>query len=340
MPKSAKISELAKHAGVSTATVDRVLHGRGGYSLKSKDAVSRAIEALGYGVLADHLTEKPTTYAFTVFVPALDSPFRSAIIQSAEQAAGSIRGAHVNLTVGDINLMGGQGTIDALRAIDCEAVDGVCLFAVDAPGVRDEIDRLTEIGVKVCTIVSDVPSSRRCAYVGLDNVAAGRTAGRMMHRMMPKGPGSIGVITGSNQIRDHLERYMGLSQALTLYRPDVRVLPACEGDSIDHRNTEHVEQLFADHDDLLGIYSIAGGSTGVIAGLRNVERPEGFVAVVHELEPSVREALIDGTIDLVLHQNTRSMMRITLNTLLNACEGLPPDPERLPIEIFVAENLP
>ena len=195
-------------------------------------------------------------------------------------------------------------------------------------------------GVKVCTIVSDVPSSRRFSYIGLDNVAAGRTAGRMVHRMTPKGGGKIGVITGSNEIRDHLERYMGLSQALTMYRPDALVLPALEGYSIDQTNAELVEKLFAEHDDMLGLYSIAGGSAGVIEGLRKVGKPDNFVAIVHELEPSVREALLDGTVDLVLHQNTQNMLRITIKTLVNACEGRPPDPERLPIEIFVAENLP
>lgn len=340
MAKTAKIAQLAEHAGVSTATVDRVLHGRGGYSARSYEAVSRAIEALGYGTLADHLVQKQKSYNFTVFLPALDNAFRQSIIAAAQQYAAAIPGAHINLSFGDINLIGGQGTIDALRAVDPAKTDAVSLFAVDAPGVRDEIDRLVDIGVTVCTIVSDVPSSRRFAYIGLDNVAAGRTAGRMIHRMAPDGPGTVGVITGSNEIRDHLERYMGFSQALTMYRPEARVLPAMEGFSFNETCADMVEKLLRENDDLLGLYSIAGGSAGVIDGLRRVGKPAGLVVAVHELEPVVRDALLDNTIDLVLHQSPQDMMRIALRTLANACEGKPPEPERMTIELFIAENLP
>ena len=97
MAKAAKIAQLAERAGVSTATVDRVLHGRGGYSAKSKEAVSRAIQELGYGTLSDHLTEHEPRYKFIVFVPALECAFQTSIMEAAKLAAESTRGAHIVL---------------------------------------------------------------------------------------------------------------------------------------------------------------------------------------------------------------------------------------------------
>lgn len=341
MSKRVGITDLAKAAGVSTATVDRVLHGRGSYSAKSERLVRQAIDELGYGTLGAHITSaRKEVLEFQIYVPSLPSVFQQTIEDSARTAAAAIPDFHINLNVGYLKLEGGACTIAALRAVDPEQTDAICLFAVDAPGVRDEIDRLVSDGVKVCTIVSDVPSSNRFAYIGLDNVAAGRTAGRMIAAMAPPGPGRVGVLTGSNQIRDHLERYMGLSQALTLYRPELRVLPACEGFSFNDKHAEMTRALLQDHEDLSALYSIAGGSLGMIEGLRTAGKPEGMVAVLHELEPGVREAMLDGTIDLVLHQDPRNMLRIAIGTMVNACRGRPPLKERLPIEIYVAENLP
>ncbi|KMW56349.1 Xylose regulator from LacI family [Candidatus Rhodobacter oscarellae] len=251
-----------------------------------------------------------------------------------------MRDTKINLTIGYIDLSSGQGTINALRDVDPQRTDAVCLFAVDAPGVREEINRLVDQGVQVCTIVSDVSSSRRSSFIGFDNVAAGRTAGRMLDQMVRRSTGTVGVITGSNQIRDHIERYMGLTQSMALYRPGLRVLPAAEGHSRNHENQELVAQMIREHHDLVAVYSIAGGSIGVIDALQEAGVGKDIVAIVHELEPRVREALADGTINLALHQNTRSMMRLATEAMIAACEGRPGPEEKLVIEMYVAENLP
>ena len=56
--------------------------------------------------------------------------------------------------------------------------DGVAVVALDHQSVRAAIDDLVAGGTFVVTLVSDVPGSRRHHYVGIDNVAAGRTAAR------------------------------------------------------------------------------------------------------------------------------------------------------------------
>lgn len=43
-----KITDVAKATGVSAGTIDRVIHGRSGVSLKTKEIVLKAIEELGY----------------------------------------------------------------------------------------------------------------------------------------------------------------------------------------------------------------------------------------------------------------------------------------------------
>ncbi len=61
--------------------------------------------------------------------------------------------------------------------------DGVAIVALDHQSVRAAIDDLVASGMFVVTLVSDVPGSRRHHYVGVDNVAAGRTAGVLLGRL-------------------------------------------------------------------------------------------------------------------------------------------------------------
>ncbi len=61
--------------------------------------------------------------------------------------------------------------------------DGVAVVALDHQSVRAAIDDLVASGVFVVTLVSDVPGSRRHHYVGIDNVAAGRTAATLVGRL-------------------------------------------------------------------------------------------------------------------------------------------------------------
>ena len=70
---------------------------------------------------------------------------------------------------------------DALESL-VGRYDGVAVVALDHQSVRAAIDDLVAAGVQVVTLVSDVPGSRRHHYVGIDNVAAGRTAGSLIGR--------------------------------------------------------------------------------------------------------------------------------------------------------------
>ncbi len=71
----------------------------------------------------------------------------------------------------------------ALRRIG-RGSDGIGFIALDHPAVREAVAELAAAGVPVATMVSDLPQSARIGYVGVDNRAAGRTAGDLMGRFL------------------------------------------------------------------------------------------------------------------------------------------------------------
>ena len=194
--------------------------------------------------------------------------------------------------------------------------DGVAVVALDHQSVRAAIDDLVAGGTYVVTLVSDVPSSRRHHYIGIDNVAAGRTAGSLMGRFVRTGAGKIGVIAGSQSLRDHAERIFGFNQVMSLEFPHLGVLSPVEGNDQDGESEALMMRLIADHPDLIGVYNVGAGTPGVAKAITDAGRESTITFIGHDLSNVTRRCLLRGVMDAVVAQDagheTRSAMRVLL----------------------------
>lgn len=222
------------------------------------------------------------------------------------------------------------------------AYDGVAVVALDHPRVREAINALTERGVAVVTLVSDVPNSRRGHYVGIDNSAAGRTAATLMGRYLCGRKGKVGLIAGSLALRDHVERQFGFEQVIVQEHPNLALLPVREGRDDRDKVQSVAEQLLADHPDMIGLYNVGAGSGGIAEALGQAGRARGVVFITHELTDDTRRALIDGTIDVIINQDAGHEVRSAIRVLMSKADKAPivEQMERIRIDIYVRDNIP
>ena len=220
--------------------------------------------------------------------------------------------------------------------------DGVAVVALDHPRVREALNALAERGVTVVTLVSDVPSSRRAHYVGIDNSAAGRTAATLMGRYLSGKRGKVGLIAGSLSLRDHIERQFGFEQVMAHDFPNLTLLPVREGRDDRVKVQAVAEQLLADHPDLIGLYNVGAGSGGIAAALEQAGRAREVVFITHELTEDTRRALIDGTIDIIINQDAGHEVRSAIRVLMSKADKLPivEQMERIRIDIYLRDNIP
>src|SRR5438445_7159210 len=123
----------------------------------------------------------------------------------------------------------------------------MAIVAFDHSSVRAAFNGLDDCGTNVVTLVSDEPSSRRHHYVGIDNIAAGRTAGALIGRLVGPKPGKIAVVAGSQSLRDHAERIFGFNQVMASEYQQLDVLPIVEGRDDDGRSERLTTKLLGDH---------------------------------------------------------------------------------------------
>jgi LacI family transcriptional regulator len=336
------LQDVARTAGVSLATVDRVLNRRPGVHAETAERVQAAVDLLKYRPdrLAARLA-RGKDHRFRFVMPSGNNAFMEALEREVRAAAERFAEERVQISITHVDVFDGEMLADALEKMKGE-VDGVAVVALDHPSVREAIDDLTANDITVVTLVSDIPRARRAHYVGIDNSAAGRTAACLLGRFLAGRNGKVGLIAGSIALRDHIERQLGFEQVISRDFPNLQLLPVREGRDDDARVEELAATLLGEHPDLIGIYNAGAGNGGVVSALERAEQDRNIVFIAHELTPFSRRHLIRGTIDAVINQDPGHEARSATRLLLAEREGIPiyPGQERIRIDIFLRENVP
>ena len=338
----ATIEDVAVAAGVSVATVDRVLNGRAAVRPPTAERVEKAIRRLNYQPdrLAARLA-RGREYRFCFILPEGSNAFMATLAEAVQTEALRMEREKVVIDLLHTDVFDAQQlatTLDTIGSI----YDGVAVVALDHPRVREALNALAERGVTVVTLVSDVPSSRRVHYVGIDNSAAGRTAATLMGRYLSDRRGKVGLIAGSLSLRDHIERQFGFEQVMAHDFPNLTLLPVREGRDDRVKVQGVAEQLLADHKDLIGLYNVGAGSGGIAAALEQAGRARDMVFITHELTDDTRRALIDGTIDIIINQDAGHEVRSAIRVLMSKADRAPivEQMERIRIDIYLRDNIP
>lgn len=336
------LQDVAREAGVSVATVDRVLNGRAGIHARMVDRVKAAVDRLNYEPdrLASRLS-RARDFRFTVVLPVGSNDFMHSLEREFRTLARRYEAERVAIDVLLVDVFDGEALAEALETLPAE-LDGVAVVALDHPAVVEALKTLAARGTTAVTLVSDLPGTKRRHYIGLDNHAAGRTAASLMGRFLGPRRGKVGLIAGSLQLRDHIERQFGFEQIIAREYPQLEVLPLREARDDTARVEVAARTLLDENPDLVGLYNVGGGQQGVVAALEATGRARDVVFIGHELTEFTRRHLIRGTIDAIINQDTGHMARSTIRVLLALREDVPivPDQERIRIDIFMRDNMP
>jgi len=337
------VNDIARVAGVSLATVDRVLNARPGVRSVTIERVNKAIRDLSYvrDTAAANLARR-RIYNLLFVLPATQNEFVAALEAQIAAQSENLQTDRTRLSIVKVPAFDPQELVRIVESIDPAKIDGIAVFGPETPSVRDALHHVKEKGIAVVSLVSDLPSSSRDHFVGIDNVSAGKTAAQLMGRFVPGNHGKILVITGSRLARDHLERRHGFDEVMASEFPEFKILPSLEGRDDADLLLKLLPPLFAKHPEIRGIYSSAAGNDGLIQFLRENALDQEIVVVGHELTPLSRAALETGIFDAIISQDTGHLVRSAVRLLRATADDAPFNPaqERIRIDIYLKENMP
>jgi LacI family transcriptional regulator len=338
-----RIADVAQQAGVSAATVDRVIHSRPGVKPHTADHIMAVIERMENGgsnitpVTEVHLNN----LCFDIILPIGTNAFFDILEEEIREYANRPANIGLSIRVHRIKGFDPDALAETIERISRQT-DGIAIVAIESPQVREAVNRAVQKGIPVVTLVSDLSGSRRMGYVGLDNRAGGRTAGYLMGRFLTGHVGTVLMLAGSPRLRDHEEREMGFRRVLSERFDDLKIITFLEDRDDDETAYQQVKKILEQHPDLVGIYDIGAGTRGIARALEEAGRGTDIVFIGHELTRYSREFLINDVMDAVIDQVPRKEARMLIDMLERFANGENGeyDSEAAPISVFFRENLP
>jgi len=334
--------DVALAAGVSLATVDRVLNDRTGVRHATVDRVNKAIEKLGFtrNLVAANLA-RGKSYRFVFLLPRTGDQFLDGLIARIAEANLAFAGEMVQADVLRIHETDPHQIANLLGTIDHDQIDGVAIMAPESPQVRDAKARLAERGIDTVSFIAGQITSAHDDFVGIDNHAAGATAGRLMGRFSDRAPGKVLVIAETMLARDSLERRLGFDEVVNADYPHLSVLPSLETYGDRERTKRVIRTSFASHGDIAGVYILGSEARlplEIALGAATSRKP---VVIAHERTPFTEAALQSGQIDALITQDPGHLVRSAIRILRARKDRreILSSQEKIRIEILIRENI-
>ncbi len=332
----ARIIDIALQAGVSTATVDRVLNGRSGASEKMKTRVREAILSLDRSAVRPIVVPTVATDMSIDVLIADKAGFANDVLTQELRRMAAEFG--INLSMSYPRRMDPFALAQALQKCIKKKSSGIIVQSLDHPAVREAIDELHDMNIAVVSILTSLPGSRTQGYVGLDNRAAGRTAGLLMGRCCQK-PGKVAVFWGGALYRSHEEREIGFRTIIRGEFPHLELLTVNQGHDDPAVNYQMATALLENYLDLCGIYNVGAGNRGIEKALIDSGRHDEINYIAFNLTPLTKQALLTGVMDAVVHQDMGKAARIAVEAIIYGATNRPVTFPSIPIEVIMRENV-
>jgi LacI family transcriptional regulator len=329
------IKDIAFQAGLSPATVDRVINDRGGVRRRTKARVEAAITELRQQESTAALTGR--TYMFDVIMETPDR-FSDAVRAAFESEAIHFLPTIIRSRFHFGEQMREQDMLQLIAKVRRRGSHGVVLKAADTPAISAAVAELNTAKIPVITLVTDLPNSQRIAYAGADNRAAGETASYLIGSRVAHG--TVLVTLSSSRFRGEEEREIGFRRLLRERWPHLGVVEISEGYGKDTATGDLVRAALARDTSINAVYSIGGGNRAIIDAFAKAGR-EISCFVAHDLDRDNLKLLRQEKLHYVLHHNLQSDAASVFRTFLKSHHAIPQmaGPQLSKIEIITPFNL-
>ncbi|HSW25863.1 MAG TPA: LacI family DNA-binding transcriptional regulator [Burkholderiaceae bacterium] len=340
---TATIADIARQAGVGTATVDRVLNKRPGVNAETVQRVMQVVAELGAPPQRGR-PRKGENFRFAFVLPAETAPFNELVDRQIAQAAGEFRHQHITEVTHRID--SSDAALFAAGLAQLADCDAIAVMAPDLPPVKMAINELARTGVHVVTLFSDVAGSMRETHVGADNRAAGRTAGLLLGRMAAVGTRDTLLLSSqATRMSGEIERRIGFAQVVEERFPKIKVQRTPDLPSSDAGACRALLRFLrgegVDLGRVAGIYNVGSGSAGVARAIESLGLTGSVPVVVHDLTDAHRALLAANGLAYVLHQDIHYCISTAARVLRALCENVRGalNVVQPRVEILTAENL-
>lgn len=340
VPPLITMKKIAELAGVSRATVDKVLNGRPGVKSETKEKVLKIVNALHYqpNILGKALVAKEPVKIGVVLTPEYN-PFIGEMLRGIKQAEQEYAVFNLQISVRMLSTLEPAEQVSVLRKLKAEGIQGLAVFPIDDERVKALINTFADDGIAVITFNSRSDGINSLCFVGQDHKKGGAVAAGLFQKLLPNG-GKLGIIISSHSLSCHRDRLAGFQEQIR-EKGAVTILDVAESQDQSEQVFEITLQYCKRYPDLAGIYLTSGGVTGCAKALAVAQKAHSVHLVCHDVTPEAKRLLENEVVDFIIDQSPEiqgyQIIKILFEVLIK--KQNPGQWFEIPVRIVIAESL-
>jgi len=255
---------------------------------------------------------------FAVMPKSLDLPVFNYARTGAERAARELGNIEV--------IWRAPETADQLRQKEIlesfitQRVDGIAISCTNGDFLTATIDKAVAAGIPVVTWDADAPASKRLAFYGVDDKAAGRIMGEEAVRLLG-GKGEVAIITSVGAV--NLQRRLEGVKEVLAQHPDVKVIEVFDIKEDAVRCSEIIASATNRYPKLAAWISVGGWPVFTRNALTAVD-PARTKFISFDTVPPALDLLREGKVQVLLGQKYFGWGSESVKLLADIKAGRPP----------------
>jgi LacI family transcriptional regulator len=337
------VREIAKLAGVSIGTVDRVLHQRGRVSTQTEKKISSIIEKHQFtpNPIARRL-KRNRAYRFCALVPRhdQDSGYWEQVIQGIQGGAREVEALGIETEIIEFDHYDPEAFQKAAREALSKAPDGIVFAPILQEIARPFTENLHKKHIPYVFFDSDLPGAKPICTIGQDSFRGGYLAGKLLHLFIGTITGSVAVlcVKKSSHIGRRRDGFMHYASEQGI-KAEIKNYNRSDGTLL---SPKEIANFLRKQPDLQGVF-VSHSDVHQFAEAAEDRRKAGkFFIVGYDLVPANHKLLKEGRIDAIISQRPQEQSRQALLSLYRSIV-LGYDMNsiiEMPLDIYVQENVP
>jgi LacI family transcriptional regulator len=341
--KNIRIKDIARLAGVSAGTVDRVLHNRGRVSEEALKKITEVMEQIDYkpNLIARTLgSNKKYNVAVLFPNPALDPYWEQANtgIEMA-QAEWTQYGVTVDLFLFDLLDKDSFPKI-AQKVLDAQP-DGVVAAPIYYHESLPVFQLFKDREIPYVLFNTNIPEVSPMSFIGQNVYESGRVGAELMN-IGQQEPGTFAVLHIDEDIHDSihlLEKERGFRDFFTDRKKGFKIVDFTLNPK-EKSFKDRLRDLLAEPH-LKGVFVSTSKGTSVAAAMLKEFGKRNVRLVGYDLLEENMRYLKEGYIDFLINQNPKRQVNLGISHLINHLmfKRDAPATDLFPLEVITTENL-
>ena len=340
MDKKYTIKDIAKMAGVSKGTVDRVLHNRGKVSPTALDKINEVLNVINYepNLIARNLKNNKV-YRICVLLPDPEiDPYWLPCVSGIQDAIKEFKAYSVVIETHYFNPESKKSFLSANETIIKKTPDAVLLAPLFHKETLEVVKQYDELNIIVNTFNNQVESDSIKSFVGQDLYKSGRVAASLMNLILTSGQIAIIHIDESLKNAVHMqEKEKGFRNYFDEKKISDFSLTTLK---LKHPNIETKFSAFLDENPNLSGIFITTSKAYQIASILSFLKDKKIAIIGYDLIEKNVNYLNQGLVHFLIHQNQKRQVYLGISTLVDhfLFHKEIPSTILLPIDIINVEN--